>query len=82
MEGTLKLKEISYIHSEAYPAGELKHGTILLIEEEILVIAVVTDKKIAEKTISNIKEVKVRGANVTLITTEELNVDGDFMIKK
>ncbi len=73
MEGSLKLKEISYIHSEAYAAGELKHGTISLIETKTPVIAIVTDDKIDEKTVSNIKEVKARGADVTLITTEELN---------
>ena len=72
MEGSLKLKEISYIHSEAYQAGELKHGTISLIESGTKVIAIVTDDNIAEKTISNIKEVKARGADVTLITTEQL----------
>ena len=72
MEGSLKLKEISYIHSEAYAAGELKHGTISLIEEGTSVIAIVTDEKIDEKTVSNIKEVKARGADVTLITTKKL----------
>ncbi len=72
MEGSLKLKEISYIHSEAYAAGELKHGTISLIEENTPVIAVVSDETIEEKTISNIKEVKARGANVTLITTKKI----------
>lgn len=72
MEGSLKLKEISYIHSESYAAGELKHGTISLIEKGTPVIAIVTDDKIEEKTISNIKEVKARGAHVTLITTNKL----------
>ncbi len=72
MEGSLKLKEISYIHSEAYAAGELKHGTISLIEEGTPVIAIVTNEKIDEKTVSNIKEVKARGADVTLVTTEKL----------
>lgn len=72
MEGSLKLKEISYIHSEAYAAGELKHGTISLVEEGTPVIAVVTDKAIEEKTISNIKETKARGSHVILLTTEEL----------
>ncbi len=78
MEGSLKLKEISYIHSEAYPAGELKHGTISLIENGTPVIGIVTDKKIADKTISNIKEVKSRGANVIYVTTDNLVKDGDF----
>lgn len=67
MEGSLKLKEISYIHSEAYAAGELKHGPISLIVDGVPVFAVSTQKKIAEKTISNIKEVKARGANVLLL---------------
>ena len=73
MEGALKLKEISYLHSEAYAAGELKHGTISLIEDGTPVIGIVTDKTIAEKTISNIKEVKSRGAKTILVTTEELD---------
>ena len=73
MEGALKLKEISYIHSEAYAAGELKHGTISLIDEGTPVISIITDEKIAEKTISNIKEVKSRGANTILVTNEENN---------
>jgi len=77
-EGSLKLKEISYIHSEAYPAGELKHGTISLIEKNTPVIAISTDKNLNEKTISNIKEVKSRGAKVILITTESLNKNYDF----
>lgn len=78
MEGSLKLKEISYIHSEAYAAGELKHGTISLIEKNTPVIAIVTDESIAEKTISNIKEVKARGANIILITTSKLDKEADF----
>ena len=73
MEGSLKLKEISYIHSEAYAAGELKHGTISLIEERTPVFAIVTDLEIEEKTISNIKEVKARGANVIFITNDEVS---------
>lgn len=71
MEGSLKLKEISYIHSEAYPAGELKHGTISLIEEGTPVIAIATNKELYEKTVSNIKETKARGAFTIFITTEE-----------
>lgn len=78
MEGSLKLKEISYIHSEAYPAGELKHGTISLIEEGTIVIAVITDNEIAKKTISNIKEVKARGAYVLLIASEGIIDNNDF----
>lgn len=76
MEGSLKLKEISYITSAAYPAGELKHGTISLIEQGTNVIAIATDKTIADKTINNIKEVKSRGAIVTLITTKQ--IDNEF----
>jgi len=70
MEGSLKLKEISYIHSEAYAAGELKHGTIALIEEGTVVFALATQKDLFEKTLSNIKEVKARGAIVIALTEE------------
>jgi glucosamine--fructose-6-phosphate aminotransferase (isomerizing) len=70
LEGSLKLKEISYIHSEAYAAGELKHGTLALIEEGIPVIALATQEQLMEKMISNIKEVKARGANVLGIGLE------------
>ena len=70
MEGSLKLKEISYIHSEAYAAGELKHGTISLITEQMPVIALATDEALYEKMISNIREVKARGAKVLLVTRE------------
>ncbi|MEJ8736212.1 glutamine--fructose-6-phosphate transaminase (isomerizing) [Erysipelotrichaceae bacterium HCN-30851] len=77
MEGSLKLKEISYIHSEAYAAGELKHGTISLIEAGTPVIALATDEQLYEKTISNIKEVKARGAYVLLIVREDLQVSDD-----
>ncbi len=82
LEGSLKLKEISYIHSEAYPAGELKHGTISLIEKNTPVIAIVTDENIYEKTISNIKEVVSRGAYVILIISKHLDKDGDFYNEK
>ncbi len=71
LEGSLKLKEISYIHSEAYAAGELKHGTISLIEDGTLVVALATQPKLFQKTISNIVEVKSRGAFVMAITNEE-----------
>ena len=70
MEGSLKLKEISYIHSESYAAGELKHGTISLITENMPVIAVATQQKLFDKTISNIKEVKARGAKVVLVSRD------------
>lgn len=76
MEGSLKLKEISYTHSEAYPAGELKHGTISLIEDKTPVVALITDDVIASKTISNIKEVKARGAHVIVITNKD-NLEDD-----
>ena len=71
MEGSLKLKEISYIHSEAYAAGELKHGTISLIDENTLVIAIATQEKLIDKMISNVREVKARGAKVLFLTTEK-----------
>lgn len=71
MEGALKLKEISYIHAEAYAAGELKHGTIALISEGVPVIAVATQKHVYSKVISNIREVKARGAYVTLLTRDK-----------
>lgn len=82
MEGSLKLKEISYINSQAYAAGELKHGTISLINEGTPVIALVTNKDIADKTISNIKEVKARGAYVILVITDELDIEADFYDEK
>ncbi len=75
MEGALKLKEISYIHCEAYAAGELKHGTISLITEGTPVIALATQADLLPKTLSNIREVKARGARVLLVTMEGLPVD-------
>ena len=75
MEGSLKLKEISYIHSEAYPAGELKHGPIALIENGITVIAVATNPNISEKTLSNLEEAITRGANSVLITNQDIKND-------
>ncbi len=77
-EGSLKLKEISYIHSEAYAAGELKHGTISLIEDGVSVVAIATQRRLAEKTFSNIKEVKSRGARVLLVTLEDIEVPRDL----
>ncbi|ANE45881.1 glutamine--fructose-6-phosphate aminotransferase [Paenibacillus swuensis] len=87
VEGSLKLKEISYIHSEAYAAGELKHGTLALIEEGIPVIALATQEELFEKTVSNIKEVKARGAHVIGVVNDgdvELakSVDSTFAIPK
>lgn len=70
MEGSLKLKEVSYIHSEAYQAGELKHGTISLIEEGMPVFAIITEEEIKDKTVSNIEEVKSRGAKTIIISNE------------
>ncbi|NCB73715.1 MAG: glutamine--fructose-6-phosphate transaminase (isomerizing) [Clostridia bacterium] len=75
MEGSLKLKEISYVHSESYAAGELKHGTISLIEENTPVVAILTQKKLMEKTASNVKEVKARGARVLAICRQDAEVD-------
>ena len=71
MEGSLKLKEISYIHSEAYTAGELKHGPISLLEEGTLVIAIATYEKLFDKMMSNVREVKARGAVVLGITVQD-----------
>ena len=74
MEGALKLKEISYIHAEAYAAGELKHGTIALIEEDTPVVAIATQQFVHEKTLANVKEVKARGAYVILVTKKDMTV--------
>ena len=83
LEGSLKLKEISYIHSEAYAAGELKHGTISLIEENTPVICLLTDENIIDKTISNIKEVKARGAYTIGVSNEEHEfLNNNIMIPK
>ena len=73
MEGSLKLKEISYIHAEAYAAGELKHGTLALIEKDVPVVAVATQRYLFEKTVSNIKEVKARHAHVLALVIEGMN---------
>ncbi len=75
LEGSLKLKEISYIHSEAYASGELKHGTIALITEDTPVVAVVTQSKLQSKEFSNIKEVQSRGAGVILFMKETFELD-------
>ncbi len=77
MEGSLKLKEISYIHSESYAAGELKHGTISLVTSEMPVIAVATQSALFAKTQSNVKEVKSRGAMVVMVCQEGTDVDTD-----
>ena len=84
LEGSLKLKEISYVHSDAYAAGELKHGTISLVTDGVPVIALATQKEVYEKTISNAKETKSRGAKVLLFTTRDAVVpDGvaDYVVR-
>lgn len=77
MEGSLKLKEISYIHSESYAAGELKHGTISLVTEGMPVIAVATQRELFDKTVSNVKEVKARGASVIFVTHSYKTIESD-----
>ncbi|HCF70995.1 MAG TPA: glutamine--fructose-6-phosphate aminotransferase, partial [Syntrophomonas sp.] len=72
MEGALKLKEISYIHAEAYAAGELKHGPLALIDDGVPVLALISQDSLVDKTMSNIKEVKARGAIVVAICKENL----------
>lgn len=81
LEGSLKLKEVSYIHSEAYQAGELKHGTISLIESDMPVFGIITSKDIYEKTLSNMKEVESRGSKNIIITTTNLEASGKIVIK-
>lgn len=84
LEGSLKLKEISYVHSDAYAAGELKHGTISLVTDGVPVIALATQHAVYEKTISNAKETKSRGAKVLLFTTKDAVVpDGvaDYVVR-
>ena len=81
LEGSLKLKEISYIHSEAYAAGELKHGPIALIENDVTVIGIMTDPNLIEKSISNLQEVITRGAKTLVITNQVLpNAHFDFVV--
>jgi len=84
LEASLKLKEVSYVHSEAYAAGELKHGTISLIEEGTLVVALASHSELLSKTVSNIKEVKARGAVVVSVTTDDdgaVSECSDFIVK-
>ncbi len=84
LESSLKLKELSYIHSEAYAAGELKHGTISLIEPGVLLIAIATQKSIFSKTINNVKEVKARGAEIFIICCEDCELEenlADYVLK-
>ena len=73
MEASLKVKEISYVHSESYAAGELKHGTISLIEDGTIVFGIITKDNIASKTISNLKETKARGSKIIIVTTKKIN---------
>lgn len=80
-EASLKLKEISYINCNAYAAGELKHGTISLIEEGSVVLAIMSDEELMEKTLSNVKEVEARGANVIYIVREDFDIDAKYVIK-
>ena len=84
LEGSLKLKEVSYIHSEAYAAGELKHGPIALITQDTPVVATVTQSRLMSKELSNIKEVKSRGADIVLFIKEELanNLDSSYEVVK
>ena len=77
LEGALKLKEISYIHAEGYAAGEMKHGPIALLDERTPVVAVATDSPVLEKLISNIEEVRVRGAHAIAVAS-----DGDELIER
>jgi glucosamine--fructose-6-phosphate aminotransferase (isomerizing) len=83
LEGSLKIKEISYIHSEAYAAGELKHGTISLIENDTPVIALLTQEALASKTLSNMREVKSRGARLITIASEDIDLHdrSDFLLQ-
>jgi glucosamine--fructose-6-phosphate aminotransferase (isomerizing) len=80
-EGSLKLKEVAYLHSEAYPAGELKHGPISLIEEGMLVVALTTAEALFDKTMANVREVKARGADVLCITLEEQVEEASKQVK-
>jgi len=83
LEGSLKLKEISYIHSEAYAAGELKHGTISLIEDQTLVVSVITQENLYKKTVSNVQEVKTRGAFIMAVTNAgntDIEKSADYVV--
>ena len=81
LEGALKLKEISYIPTDAYAAGEMKHGPIALLSDETPVVCVATDSPVLDKVISNIAEVQARGANVVAIVTEGTHVDAEEVVK-
>ena len=73
MEASLKLKEISYIHSEAYQSGELKHGPIALIEDDVTVVGIITDRRLVNKSISNLQEVATRGAKILIVTDQGID---------
>ncbi|HEY5267413.1 MAG TPA: glutamine--fructose-6-phosphate transaminase (isomerizing) [Acidimicrobiales bacterium] len=84
LEGALKLKELSYLHAEGYPAGELKHGPLALIEPGVVVVAVVTDRALHEKMLSNLAEVKARGASVVAVATdddESIDAIADYVLR-
>ena len=83
LEGSLKLKEITYIHSEAYPSGELKHGPIALIDTNVPVISIITDEKTSQKTLSNVQEVISRGAKSIIVSSldEDFNSHCNYLIK-
>ncbi len=81
MEGALKLKEISYIHAEAYPAGELKHGPLALVDDEMPVIAVAPNNALLEKLKSNLYEVRARGGKLYVITDTSARIDSDVDIE-
>jgi len=84
LEGALKLKELSYLHAEGYPAGELKHGPLALIEPGVVVVAVVTDPAMHEKMLSNLAEVKARGASVVAVATdddESIDAIADYVLR-
>ncbi len=78
LEASLKLKEVSYLPAQAYAAGELKHGTIALIDENTLVVGIATQNKVREKTFSNLEEVRARGAKLLLITGEGCTIPGEL----
>ena len=81
LEGSLKLKEISYVHSEAYPSGELKHGAIALIENGVTLVSILTNRLLVEKSISNIQEVVTRGAKTFIVTNQDFDNKFDIIIK-
>ena len=84
LEGALKLKEISYLHAEGYPAGELKHGPLALIEPGVVVVALATDPELHEKILSNIAEVKSRGATVVAVAAdgdERIDAVADYVLR-